>query len=85
MVTLTGNCKKDFETWALNKYGYTDIYYLGLPTVLEFFDQFLEWEMPRIKAIGEIRQRHLIQNIKNTIEACNKVYNSNYDEIKSTL
>lgn len=76
MLRLTGNCATDFAKWAIEKYGYSDIYYLGIPVVLEFFDQFIDWEIPKIKhTIGVLKERVLIVKLKETIALMNNLYN----------
>jgi hypothetical protein len=82
-MNLSGNCEVDFKNWALEKYGYSDIYYLGFPVVFEFFDQFLDWELPKGNhAIGEMKERILIAKMTETIKLMNQVYNENHDKIK---
>tara|TARA_R110000868_G_scaffold309986_2_gene571217 strand:+ start:3048 stop:3305 length:258 start_codon:yes stop_codon:yes gene_type:complete len=85
-MSLTGNCEIDFKRWALKKYGYSDIYYLGLPVIFEFFDQFIDYQLPKsTPAIGTLKERILISNMQKTIRMMNDLYNEKHEEIITDL
>ncbi|MGL4336353.1 MAG: hypothetical protein ACRCST_05610 [Turicibacter sp.] len=78
MDYLTDKCAIDFREFALEKYGYSDVYYLGFPVVMEFFDETMDYKFPKIKEIGEIRERKLIEITREFIKYMNNLYNSTF-------
>lgn len=80
MEYLTGKCKIDFINFTLKKYGYSNIYYLGLPVILEFFDDTMNYEFPKINEIGELREIKTIETIILFIKHMNKLYNETFTD-----
>jgi hypothetical protein len=86
MKKLTGNCAINFKLWAVEKYGYSDVYYLGLPVILEFFDQVIDWELAKGNpAIGEMKERIIIAKTLQVIDKMNELYNAEYETIKQGI
>ena len=42
MEYLTGKCKIDFNKWAIDNFGYSSTYYLGFPTMINFFNNTMK-------------------------------------------
>lgn len=75
MSYLTGRCEQDFIKWATEVYGYGDQYYLGLPVIIQFLEEFVDFHFPRRIMIGELRERTIVSDQINAIKQANKLYN----------
>jgi hypothetical protein len=85
MEYLTGKCKIDFINFTLEKYGYSNIYYLGLPIILKFFDDSMDYEFPKINEIGELKEIKTIELTILFIKQMNKLYNETFTDNTSCL
>lgn len=78
MEYLTGKCKIDFDKWAIDNFGYSSTYYLGFPTIINFFNNTMDIDFPRVLVIGELRERQIIELNRKAIIQANELYNKTF-------